>query len=88
ALALTPYHGNWVCVIESDNLDAEVAALKIGRSAVELFQEDLERFRAAMGEILKGAPRKAYEDENLYIGELEQLNDEHWEKIVKDFFRR
>jgi len=88
ALALTPYHGNWVCVIESDNLDAEVAALKIGKSAVALFQEDLERFRAAMGEILKNAPRKTYEDENLYIGELEQLNDEQWERIVKDFFRR
>ena len=39
-------------------------------------------------EIFKSGPHKAYADQNLYIGELEQLNDEQWERLVKDFFRR
>lgn len=88
ALEVTPYHDRWICVIESDNLDAELGALKIGKSAVALFQEDLERFRAAMKELVKGGAGKACPDDALYIGELAHLDDAQWEKIVKDFFRR
>ncbi len=87
-LDLTPYYAGWICVIESDNLDAELSALKIGKSAVALFQEDLERFRAAIQELIKGGAGKTCPDGALYVGELEQLDDAQWEKIVKDFFRR
>ena len=86
ALEQTPYHSNWVCVIEGDSLDAELPKLKIGKSAVALFQEDLERFRAAMKELLKGVPGKAYPDDALYVGELQQLDDANWEKLVREFF--
>ena len=88
ALALTPYHGNWVCVIESDNLDAEVAALKIGKSAVALFQEDLERFRAAMMRLAGSGALKARADGAVYAGELQQLDDANWDSLVRDFFRK
>ena len=88
ALEQTPYHSNWVCVIEGDNLDAEVTKLKIGKSAVALFQEDLARFRAFMREIGKGGARQPYSDEAVYVGELAQLDDAQWERVVKDFFRR
>ncbi len=74
ALAANPYHGSWICTLASDNLDLELPGLKIGKSAVALFQEDLERLRAAMG------------GESLHIGELENLPDEQWEKMAKDFF--
>ncbi|MDD5305126.1 MAG: response regulator [Elusimicrobia bacterium] len=84
ALEMTPYHKNWVCVIEGDNLDVEVPALKIGRSAVAFFQGDIERFRAAIKEIVKGGPLL---DDALSIGELQHLDDAQWEKIVKEFFR-
>lgn len=86
-LELTPYYANWICVIESGNLDAELPALRIGKSAVALFQDDLERFRAAMKEMVKVAAGKAYPDDALYVGELAHLDDEQWERIVKEFFR-
>lgn len=86
ALELTPYYANWICVIESNNLDAEIPALKIGMSAVALFHEDLERFRTAMKDFVKGG--KTYVDDALYIGEIQQLDDAQWERIVKDFFWR
>ena len=45
ALETTPYAENWICVIDADNLDAEIPALKIGNTAVAFFQEELERFK-------------------------------------------
>ncbi len=88
ALALTPYYGNWVCVIEGDNLDAEVSALKIGKSAVALFQEDLEKFRAAMQRLAGSGAVKARLDGAVYAGELEHLDEANWENMVKEFFRK
>lgn len=84
ALEMTPYHKNWVCVIEGDNLDVDVPALKIGRSAVALFQDDIDRFRTAV----KGlADRRARPDGELSIGELGELDDAQRETLVKEFFR-
>ncbi len=40
------YGRSWVCVIEGENLDEELPGLQIGKSAVALFQEDIDRFRA------------------------------------------
>jgi CheY-like chemotaxis protein len=40
----TPYGESWICVIEGENLDAELPRLKIGKSAVSFFQEEIERF--------------------------------------------
>jgi hypothetical protein len=83
-LEMTPYHKNWVCVIEGDNLDVEVPALKIGRSAVTLFQADIDRFRAAIKGTANGDSRP---DETLTLGRLQQLDDAQGERIAKDFFR-
>ncbi len=86
-LDMTPYGKNWVCVIEGDNLDVEVPALKIGKSAVALFQEDVDRFREMMRGMLKtGADGSS--DESVYAGELQRLDDAQWEVIAKEFFRR
>jgi CheY-like chemotaxis protein/glycine cleavage system H lipoate-binding protein len=87
ALDMTPYGNNWVCVIDGDNLDVEVPALKIGKSAVALFQEDVDRFRELMKKMLKSGPDGG-PDESVYAGELQQLDDSQWEIIVKEFFRR
>ena len=84
ALEMTPYHKNWVCEIEADNLDVDVPALKIGRSAVALFQEDIDRFRSA----LKGLPGSGSRlDGELSVGELGQLGDAQRETLVREFFR-
>jgi len=84
ALEMTPYHKNWVCVIEGDNLDVDVPALKIGRSAVALFQEDIDRFRSAVKGLASSGSRA---DGELSVGELQTLDDSSREKIVGEFFR-
>lgn len=84
ALEMTPYHRNWICEIEGDNLDADLPALKIGRSAVALFQDDIARFRAAV----KGLSVNGVKlDETLSIGELTSLDDGQRETLAKEFFR-
>ncbi|MCX6137286.1 MAG: response regulator [Ignavibacteriales bacterium] len=87
ALDMTPYQKNWVCIIDGDALDAEVPGLKIGRSAVALFQDDIDRFRALM---IETGPKNAVEagDDALHLGELELLDDTQWDRVVKEFFRR
>lgn len=84
ALDQTPYDGNWICVIDADDLDAEIPKLAIGKSAVALFQRDIERFRELMREIAPAAVR----DKDPYIGELGDLTDAQWERAVKEFFQR
>jgi CheY-like chemotaxis protein/glycine cleavage system H lipoate-binding protein len=88
ALDLTPYQKNWICVIDGEALDAEVPALKIGRSAVALFQEDIERFRRMMKDIGSKQDSNGGAEDALHLGELEQLDDAQWERVVKEFFRR
>lgn len=88
ALELTPYQRNWVCIIDADNLGAEVPMLKIGQSAVAMFQDDIDHFREVMKEMSKGAPEGASIDDALYRGELEQLDDAQSERMVKEFFAR
>lgn len=84
ALEMTPYHKNWICMIEADNLDVDVPALKIGRSAVALFQADIDRFRSEVkGRAISGARL----DGELSVGELQTLDDSTREKIVREFFR-
>jgi hypothetical protein len=85
---MTPYQRNWVCVIDADNLDVEVPTLKIGKSAVTMFQDDIDRFRGVMKEMSKDLPEGAQLEDALYRGELEQLDDAQSERVVKEFFRR
>ena len=88
ALEMTPYQKNWVCVIDADNLDVELPKLKIGKSAVAMFQEDIDRFRGVMKEMSKDTPDDAAMDDVLYRGELEQLDDAQSERIAREFFAR
>jgi CheY-like chemotaxis protein len=80
-----PYGRSWVCVIDGENLDAELPELKIGKSAVAWYQEDLDRFKAFL--------RKTDGDEiadpaSLCIGAIEKLDDARWERAVREFFAR
>jgi CheY-like chemotaxis protein/glycine cleavage system H lipoate-binding protein len=88
ALEWTPYQRNWVCVIDADNLDVELPRLKIGKSAVALFQEDIDRCRGLLKEMSKSAAEPEGFDEALYRGELQQLDDAQSDRMVNEFFRR
>ena len=88
ALEWTPYQRNWACVIDAYHLDVELPQLRIGQSAVALFQEDIDRLRGTLKEMSKAAPDPAAFDEALYRGELQQLDDGQSDRLVKEFFQR
>ncbi|MEK6611836.1 MAG: response regulator [Gemmatimonadota bacterium] len=88
ALEMTPYQKNWVCVIDADNLDVEVPQLKIGKSAVAMFQDDIDRFRSMMKDLSKDAPEGAPGDEPLSRGEFERLDAAQSERMAREFFAR
>lgn len=83
-LDVTSYRDQWVCVIDGDHLDIELPALKIGKAAVDLYQDDIERFVTFMK---TNAPGGA-SDEALCMGAMERLDDPRWEQVVRDFFGR
>ena len=88
ALEMTPYQKNWVCVIDADHLDIDVPKLRIGKSAVALFQDDIDLFRGIMKDMSKDAPEGASIDDALYRGELSQLDDAQSDRIAREFFAR
>jgi CheY-like chemotaxis protein len=77
------YGENWICVIDGDDLDAEMTQLKIGKSAVALFQEDIDRFQ---GFIHKASDREVPDPASLSIGAIAALDDARWESAVSEFF--
>ena len=79
------YGRSWVCVIEGENLDEELPGLQIGKSAVALFQEDIDRFRAFLH---KGGNSEATDPAALCIGAFENFDDARWESAAREFFGR
>ncbi|MBW7933783.1 MAG: response regulator [Gemmatimonadaceae bacterium] len=88
ALEMTPYAKNWVCIIDAEKLDVEVPQLKIGKAAVALFEEDIDRFRTTMKGMLGDAATGTEADDLIYRGELGQLTDDQSERVAKEFFAR
>lgn len=89
ALDITPYERNWVCALDAENLDNEIKEMKIGKSAVAFFQEDIEKFRTFFMELIKSEKKSdEYLEEGLFIGQLGKLSDVNWNKIIAEFFVR
>jgi CheY-like chemotaxis protein len=83
---LCPYQ--WIGVIEPEQLDTELAALKIGRSAEALFQEDIARFTSFMQTAAKAKPDVGIASHALCLGALEGLDDAGWGQAAREFFTR
>ena len=80
-----PYGKNWICVIAGEDLDAELPGLKIGKSAVAFFQDEIDRFRAFLQ---KHSGSEVADPATFCIGALEKLDDARWETAAKEFFAR
>jgi CheY-like chemotaxis protein len=80
-----PYGKNWICVVEGQDLDAELPKLKIGKSAVAFFQEEIERFRAFLQKLSGG---EIPDPATFCIGAMEKLDDAQWETAAQEFFGR
>jgi CheY-like chemotaxis protein len=87
-LEVTPYAQNWVCIIDAENLDAELKNLKIGKTAVLFYQDDIEHFIDLRKKSLKPVKEGEYEDSEIYVGELEALDEPNWNRVGSEFFKR
>ena len=74
------YGDNWICVIESEDLDAELGALKIGKSAVSFFHEEFDHLLAFLKKV------GVRDFDSLNVGAFEQLDDSDWNNAVSEFF--
>jgi CheY-like chemotaxis protein len=89
ALDVTPYERNWVCALDTENIDSEIKELNIGKSAVSFFQGDIEKFKSLMIDILKSEKKDdEYIEDGIFVGQLEKLTDVNWNKIITEFFGR
>lgn len=89
SLDITPYGKNWICALDTENIDSEIKEMAIGKAAVSFFQEDIEKFKTLMNNILQSEKKgDEYLEDKLYVGQLEKLSDVNWNKIVTEFFAR
>jgi len=88
ALEITPYERNWICALDTDKIDDEIKEMSIGKSAVSLFQNDIEKFKNIMKDLLKSEKKEGeyVEEDQLYIGQLERLSDGNWQKVIAELF--
>jgi len=90
ALETTPYEKNWVCALDSDDLDVELPQLKIGKTAVTFFQDeidaliDLLHLKRKNGDHQRGPQAGS----QLSMPNLKQLERKDWTKLTNRFFAR
>lgn len=90
ALELTPYDNNWFCIVEGENLEQELKELKLGKSAVAFYHDDLENLKKSIKMFVDNGANE-YELKNngeIYSGILEKLGEKDWEDVVNIFFDR
>ncbi len=86
-LELTPYLTNWFCVIDAENLDSELQALKIGKGAIKFYQEEIDKLKELHNKIRTGNEKEDFKPEEFVeIGEMGNVDDNSWERYNKEFF--
>ncbi|MDX1372378.1 MAG: hypothetical protein R3321_07900, partial [Nitrososphaeraceae archaeon] len=90
ALDITSYDRNWICALDTENIDDEIKGMSIGKSAVNFYQDDIEKFRILMKDLIKSQNKNEdyLESDQIYVGQLEKLTNGNWQKIVAEFFMR
>jgi hypothetical protein len=88
SLNITSYDQNWICEIDADELDSELPKLKIGKSAVSFFQEDIERLKEMKRKLKTGKETEYGPDGIIYSGEMEKLDDISWKRFSEAFFEK
>lgn len=89
-LEKTSYNGNWICQIDASSLDEELGSLKIGQSAVTLFNEDIRQLSEYIKKSVSSTTDESRipADGHIYMGELEVLKEKDLNTIIDMFFKR
>ena len=86
-LEYSSYHKNWVCVIDSDELDSELTDLKIGKAAVNFYQDELEKLKSLHNKIRSGNENEDFKPESfIEVGEMSNADNNSWERYLETFF--
>lgn len=88
SLNFTPYDMNWVCEIDADELDSELPTLKIGKSAVSFYQEDIEKLQALKKKTQTSKEAELEPEGVIFAGEMEKLDDISWKRFAEEFFEK
>lgn len=86
SLNITSYDQNWICEIDADELDSELQKLKIGKSAVAFYEEDIERLKEMKRKLKTGKETNSEINGVIYSGEMEKLDDISWKRFSEAFF--
>ena len=89
-LETTTYYKNWICRIDGAKLNEEIKELKIGQSAVEFFNKDIERLQNYLKHYVKSTKDESKVPANgqLYLGILAQLEEKDLNIVLSEFFKR
>lgn len=87
-MEMTPYEKNWICALDTDKIDDEIKSMSIGKSAVALFQADIQKCKTIMKELLKSEKHEGeyVEEGQFYVGQFEKLSETNWQRVVSEFF--
>jgi glycine cleavage system H lipoate-binding protein len=88
SLDFTPYDKNYVCEIDTDELDSELLTLKIGKAAVTFYQEDIERLQVLKKKTQTSKEAELEPEGVIFSGEMEKLDDISWKRFSEAFFER
>jgi CheY-like chemotaxis protein len=89
-LEMSPYHDNWICLIDTDNIDNDVKELKIGKSAVIFIQDEIENCQTHFKTIAEQRKRdkKSSGLNGFSFGKIRELADKEWKQLINKFFER
>ncbi|MHB8906628.1 MAG: glycine cleavage system protein H [Melioribacteraceae bacterium] len=87
ALDYSTYEKNWICIIDAEKLDTELSQLKIGKNAVNYFQDEIENYNKRIKDFIKNDENKS-EGYEMYWGQLENLEEKEWYIITGEFFKK
>ncbi len=90
SLDTTSYGNNWVCTVDADDLDSELPTLKIGKSAVSFYHDELEHMHKHVHKVDDNGQDGNGDGSSASFksGEFELLNDREWDEVVNEFFKK
>lgn len=87
SMEYSPYERNWICIVDASNLDNELHELKIGKAAVQFFQEEIDKYIKKMQDLLKTGESKVSEGA-LYMEGISNLDDKEFYLITGVFLNK
>ncbi len=90
SLEISAYNKNWICLLDTENIDTELEDLKIGKSAVTFIQDEIENCQTNFKSIVAERKRdkKLAGNDGFCFGKIRELTDKEWKKTISRFFNK